>query len=323
MKLHAALKRYLNYLNKQNYSQRHIETVQYRIKRFVSDVGDLKVNSIKKRDIHTFFIDLEEAGYSRGTLAGYKSTLRAWFHWLKKKHHSKRNLSKHLRGRPYAYSYSPVKSTAVPLAHMIRVIDTLPDYIAHRGRRPRDIRDAALMSLCIDSGARRGELRNIRKSDLIKSLDQPTITDNNQYIYHISSHGKTGPVIIRYFSETAVYLSEWIHHIPPSSPWVFINLQTGRRLQPSSMHIGFEFICRFAEVPTIRFHAIRKRNITDIIRISGDQKIGQLYAGHSSSITTQQYYNQIQLQYVDEAAAQLSSQRRPNGHQLAFNFFGR
>ena len=321
MKLKSAQKRYLHFLSTRNHSDRHQQTVRYRTTRFISFTGNLQLKSINKHDLSDFFKTLEDTGSSRGTLAGYKSTLKAWFNWLRKKHHLKKNLSKQLTGSQFNYSYSPVKSTAVPIAHLKRVIDCLPSYLEERGCRPRDLRDVSLVSLCIDSGARRGELRNIRKVDITRSLQEPAYTTNGQTIYHTHSHGKTGHALIRYFPETAVYLHDWLEYIPPRSPFLFINLNTGRRLQPDSMRLALKRICQFAEVPTFLFHAIRKRNITQIIRLSGDQKVGQIYAGHSSSTTTQQYYNMVQNQYVDDAAAQLSQQLRPNGRQLAFSFF--
>ena len=67
-------------------------------------------------------------------------------------------------------------------------------------------------------------------------------------------------------------------------------------------------------MPTFRSHAVRKRNISQILTID-DPETAQRYAGHKSLETTLRHYKDIHEDQVHEAAAALAeSWRDPRPH---------
>ena len=324
MKLYVAVERYLARLQERQLSAAHISSVRQRLDRFVVGREAVGIADVTGVDIDAYFNQLRDGGLADGTLAGHKSTQRAFWRWCKKRKLIKKNPAKVLGRKSHQYSYRPVKSRAAAPADFMRVMDSLAGFVAHRGESPRDLRDAALLALAADSSARRGELWELRCKDVAWSLKHGEPLPDGGMVYHVSTRGKTGPVTIRFFAESADLLRRWLGHIPAGVPFVFVNVRTWERLRPDALWLGLKRICEFAGVPVFRFHAIRKRTVTDIIELSGDQKAGQLLANHASARTTQEYYNELQQIRVDVAAGKLAERRHVKGRAdgLAVEFFG-
>lgn len=323
MRLADAVQQYIDWHHSQAHSRWTIISVRSRLKNLVQNLGaERDLAAINSDDIAAHFHHLRESGLAIGTLAGHKSTIRAFWNWAVGAGLTETDATVILKRKRHNYTFDPVHSRAVPHDHLQRVINAIPSFIAARGYRPRDVRDAALLSLTIDSSARRGELHQLRRVDIEHALQRPRRLENGRNVYHVSSSGKTGAVRLRFFDETADLLRMWLNLMPDKSVWLWCSLNTGLRLNIHALWLGFKRICRFAGVPPFRFHAVRKRDVTDIIALSGDQKLGQLYAGHADGRTTQRYYNDVQQERVDQAAAHLADRRR--GHvSLADAFFRR
>lgn len=316
-----AVSQYLIALEERDSSLAHLRTVRSRLGRMTRGRGDLPLQAARA-ELARYFAELHDCGLASGTLAGHKTTqLAFWRYCVNQRWIDESDAL--LIPRAHRYSYRPVHSRAAPADDFIAVLSCLPAYAAHRDDAPRDIRDAALVSLIADSACRRGEAWNLRRASVIATLARPDMT-NGRAIYHVSGEGKTGTVDIRFFEETARLLDKWLTCVPLRAGYVFLSLRTGRRIRIDAMQIGLRRICEFAGVRPFGFHAMRKRLVTDAIAASGDPKIGQLLAGHASERTTLAYYNDIAQTRVDTVAAQLADQyRRSEGDDLAQAFFGR
>lgn len=317
MKLNDAVNLYIAWLRDQHYSAAHVQTVEIRAGRFAATFPAAKLlTDVSRDDVQAFFLDLKADGLASATLAGYKSTLRAFWRWSR--HRSRKYtdddptdilLARESRSR-HAYSYEPQNREAVNDQHFQAVMAALETFAAHRGYNPRDVRDALMISLTADSAGRRGEIWNVTRKQLQKSLERGKVLKNGRTVYRVQTEGKTGPVRLRFFEETAALARRWLDMLPDGAVWVFVNLRTGQRLRRDAMVLGFNRACKFAGVPVFRFHSVRKRQVTDVIEASGDPKVGQKYANHKSPRTTQIYYNDLADNRVDEAAADLSERRR-------------
>lgn len=323
MKLNHALQTYLESLAARHLSQAHTSTVRSRLRRFSATWGHCNLDIITGDDIDAHFDDLEASGLAHGTLAGYKSTHRAFWNWCLQHQIIDDNPANVLLTKNRAYDYRPVHSRAAPAADFQAVINALPAFAAHRDNNPRDVRDAALISLAIDCAKRRKELWNLRRRDIERALARGQAVAGGRMVYHATSHGKTGQVTVVFFEETAVLLRRWLKLMPAAANWLWINLRTGERLRADVLAIAFIRLCKFADVPTFRFHAVRKRSVTDIIRSTGDWKVGQLLAGHRDQRTTQLHYNEVDQLRVDEMAARLADIRRGQPNALVDGFFGK
>lgn len=316
----AALTRYVQSRIDTGCADRTVETVERRLERLLRDLPDgLAVDHITKDHLETFFDTLREGGLANGTLAGYKSTILAWFNWLVGEEIVVNNPAVVLKKRRHSYSYAPVNSHAADAANFLTVLNSLD---AFAGDNPRNIRDAAIISLAADSSARRGEIHNLRRIDIQRALESPVRTPAGHAVYRCASQGKTGLVHIRFYFHSAQYLTQWLAVMPADAIWLWTAVDNPKRLHVDYMRSAFQRACKFAGVPVFRFHAVRKRDVTDIIQSSGDAKIGQLYAGHKDIRTTQAYYNEIDNDHVDQLAAELASQRRtPTSPNIADDFF--
>ena len=311
--LGEAVGSYLTALEKRSSSGSHLSTVRYRLGRLAREREDVPLRSLTEEQIHEHFMALRESGLSSGTLAGHKRTFLAFWRWCSTRRWCSAKPAAVLRSRAHSYSFRPVRSRAAGVDDFALVVGHLAAFAAHREWKPRDVRDALLVSLAVDSGCRRGELWNLRRSAVEAALDRPQLVAGGRHIYHAESEGKTGAVVIRFFEESADLLRRWLKVMPRESGFVFVSLRTRKRLRADALHLGLLRICEFAGARPFRFHAIRKRVVTDIIAATGDAKIGQLLAGHASVRTTQEYYNDVAEVAVDSAAASLANRLRGGG----------
>lgn len=322
--LSAAVDAYVAYLVAENYAQTHVQSVKLRLNRFAQG-RDVLVTAVTGDDIHDHFLAMKESGLADGTLAGHKSTHRAFWRWCKKRGLVGKNPAKVLKGKKHGYSFEPVHFQPADEDDFRLVVAALPDFAAHRGYRPRDVRDALIVSLTIDSGKRREEVWNIQRRKMEAALGRGRAV-GGRTIYHVPSSGKTGAVDVRFFDETAELARRWLLMLPAAATYLLENPQTGERLRIDYIGSAFVRICAFANVPPFRFQATRKRNVIDISESAGDAKIAQRLAGHKSIRTTQAHYNMVADKRVDEAAAQLANERRGprlSGENLADELFGR
>lgn len=320
--IEEAIRRYVADLEDRQCSVSHVSTVRHRLGRFARDREEIQLRAVTGAELHNYFVAMQEAGLASGTLAGQKQTMLAWWRWCAGRRWCSSKPVEALRSRKHRYSFDPVRSRAAPEDDFAVVVAALPAFAAHRGWRPRDVRDAALLSLVADSSKRRGEVGNLRRADVARALERPTPLSSGALVYHVESHGKTGPVSIRFYDGSATLLRRWLEMLPAGAVHVFVNLRTGKQIRPDALHLGLLRICQFAGVPNFRFHAIRKRVVTAVIAATGDEKVGQLMAGHASIRTTQTYYNDVQQSAVDAAAGALAVKYRGGGDNLVEEFFG-
>ena len=324
MKLSKAMAEYFAHLESRHLSSAHITSVSTRLGRFQQELGDLELATISGADVNRFFVNLEEAGLAVGSLAGFKSTFRAFWSWCVSAGMIAENPADVLLTNDRRYSYRPVHSRPAPAEDFQTVLNALPRFAAHRKYSPRDVRDAALVSLAIDSARRRGELWRLRRRDIERALIRPEQMVDGGFAYRASANGKTGQQPVVFFDDTADLLRRWLELMPSNASFLWCSLRTGERLRVDALDIAFVRICDFAGVPTFRFHAVRKRDVTDIIAQTGDWKVGQLLAGHTDERTTQIHYNDVAEERVIASAAAMSARRRRgDGDDLAEELFGR
>lgn len=315
MKLHlllaTAYQQYLEHLQERQCSSAHLETIGWRLGRYVKQYPNKSLATVTALDLAVHFRELKEKGLAEATLAGHTRVHKAFWGWCKANGLIKKNPSKKLKN----YSFKPKHRHAASPEAVKRVIAVLPQFARHRGLNQRDVRDALVMSLSLDCGGRLGEMWSLIRRDVQLALSQPQKTSSGLNVYHVTGWGKTGESELRFFEHTADLFRLWFEISPqvPATAPVFINIKTGERLRVSSLGRTFERVCRYAKVPPFRSHAVRKRNISDMIRLSGSPNVGQRYANHADVATTMAHYDVVMAGEVDSFAATLANNRR-NGH---------
>jgi len=310
---------YLGDLRERQLTAVHIRTVSYRLDQFAKarPPGQL-IGQLTRADLASYFIKLRE-GKSDGTMAGYTSSHKAFWKFAKKAGWTKANLGKRLK----KYSYKPVVRKAAPADDLNTVLAKLNDFVWHRNGRIRDIRDALLVSLSLDAGARRAAMWGLRRSDVERALRKPRRAKNGRVMYQVESYvNKTGTVTLEFCQETAELFRLYFERAPYTRlDLVFYSLTTGEAMKPASLSRAFDRACKFAGVPVFRSHAVRKRNGSAIIQDLHAPDVAQMYLGHQEIATTLRHYNDHDRDAVSEAAAQLASRRRGERDSLAEQFF--
>lgn len=314
MKLSNALQEYLNHLAERNLSPLHCRTVQSRLRQFIQPIAHRPIASVTALELHQHFQQLED-GRSDGTMAGYAGTHRAFWAWAVAQNHRPASPAERLK----RYDYRPRKRRAAPSESVAKIANALPGYVAAKGYAARDVRDALAVSLSLDSGARIGEIRSLRRRDVEMALLSPETTANGRSRYTVVGHGKTGDQNITFFNETAELYKLWQLVNPhPKADFVFISLKTGKLITRETMGRCFLGICQYAGIPPIRSHAIRKRNASDIQQAMRDPELTRQYLGHTNISTTMKHYNDVDADRVGNAAAELASARRGDPLDLLF-----
>lgn len=314
MDIQTALTNYTNDLNIRQCSPAHQKTVAYRITRFINDHPTAQINQITDLDLARHFSKMRQTR-TDGTMAGLTATHRAFWKFCCLHGYITQNPAARLR----SYTYTPNVRTPAPESSIATLIAAIPQFIAHRNQNPRDVRDALFCAIAIDSGARRGAILALRTNEARTSIQRGRPA-NGRIIYEMwAKRGKTGAAKILFGEETAQILTLWLRLAPPSDH-LFCNVHTAAPLNPDVAGRIIPRLCQFANIPPIRTHAIRKRNVTNL---ATDPEIAQRYAGHKNLSTTLLFYRDKRESDVDTAVASLATQRHgdSNTHQVITQLF--
>lgn len=303
--------RYLEHLREQMLSNAHITTVRQRLSFFLREQDGELVNAdrliafLRPADVADHLRHFEAArDASEGYMAGLISTHKAFWRWACERGYTRQNLGEKLRGR----SYRPQVRRPVPEEDIAAVARAIPAYAAAGGFVR--LRDALLVSMSLDSGARRRALRNLRKDALEDALRAPVETPAGPLFTALSfSKGKTAK--IRFSEATASLARRLLQQLPGDCRHVFVSSRTWKQLHQDSLSDSFRRLCEFADVPVFQSHAVRKRNTTDVARMAG-LEAARKYAGHSDAKVTREHYVDAFSDDVDAAAASIAARHQSN-----------
>lgn len=314
--------RYLEHLREQMLSIAHITTVEQRLSFFLREQGgelanaDRLIGFLTPADVADHLRRFEaDRDAAEGYMAGLISTHKAFWRWCHDTGYTRQDLGEKLRGR----SYRPQVRRPAPEDDIAAVARALPGYVAQGGFVK--LRDALLVSMSLDSGARRRALRNLRKDALADALRAPADTPAGPVFTALSfSKGKTAK--IRFGPVTAGLADEVLARLPAECRHVFVSSRTWQQLHQDSLGDSFTRLCEFAGVPVFQTHAVRKRNTTDVARLAG-LEAARKYAGHSDSKVTREHYVDAFSDDVDAAAASIAARRQqPDDAEEMARLFG-
>lgn len=307
MDLNDLITQYLIYLEERGASVAHRITVEWRLRRFVRYLDEqgemLELSALQRIHLVRFFREMEER-YADGTLAGWASTHRSFWKWVRKKGYVSTNLGKKLK----RYSFDPVVRTSACAEDVLILVSRLDEFAAHRGYRPRDVRDALIVSFSVDCGGRRGEMWRVTRAEMERSLQRATQMADGSTIYSLVSRGKMGSCRLDYCEQTGNFARMWLSMLPACADHVFVNLTSGKLLHENTFGRVFVRVCEWVGVTPFRSHAIRKLNVSEILA-SADVDVAMRYAGHRDQKTTLTHYKEKRYRDVLSATAMLSSRR--------------
>jgi integrase len=337
MILCEAIDRFLMLLKEKGGSEAHLKRTRHALMLVVERWGKAEVRTIKRGELVDFCHALRRKdgrAYARASRAGIHRAIKSFFRWAEKKKLVEKNPAKKLP----AYDYTPTRDRSIPAGELRKLMGAIEPLVArYRGSRAkktayaRDVRDALIVCLVLDSSGRRGEVNNIERGEAERALRYPVEVDfldgrgmkHKGHVYPISTWGKTDNAQLVMTERTAELLREWLR-LTPKAVWLFTSEKTGRAIDPRSINRAFEKLCKFAKIPTYHPHSIRKRNITDLAR-SADTQTASKVAGHKDINVTLKHYIMADGGRVQAAALMLNHERegdnRPSDEDLLGNFF--
>lgn len=246
--------------NRRNYRQR--------LAPFLSRHGRLTVHDVTKGHVNAYLRDIRKRGYARATRAGYQQALKKF---LKEASRAEGIVSpaEHVKVENFMGSEDkapPEADVAAALAAAWRLLWKPLGGESPTSDELRRILDAAVYVLSLETGARRGELASIRKSDAVAALRSP---DENG-VFTVLAEGKRGTVDLEFTDVAAVAIARWLQVRPAVRvDRLFTTSRKSRTkedrhlryraLSPEQMTDCFYRICDAARVPRHTSHPLRHR----------------------------------------------------------------
>lgn len=322
MILSEAVERFLRHLKEKGGSVAHLKRTAHALKRLSDCFGEVGVEAVKRGQLVDWSHELKRAdgrAYARASKAGIHRAVKSFFRWAEKKKLVEKNPAKKLP----AYDYTPTRDRSIPAGELRKLMAAIEPLVArYRGNSSkkvayaRDVRDALIVCLVLDSSGRRGEMHNIERGEAERALRYPVEVDfldgrggkHTGRVYPIHTTGKTGNAQLVMTERTAELLREWLKIMPIKTVSLFPSVKTKGVMDIRSINRAFEKLCKFANIPTYHPHSIRRRNITDLAR-SVDTQTASKVAGHKNVKVTLEHYIMADGGRVQSAALVLNHER--------------
>lgn len=242
---------------------------------------------ISAADIRQWLEGIDRRGYRPATVAGYRQALKAFFAWMVKRGLLAESPAAHVRVGAFTSGANKMPAES----EVERVSALAHTWLA--SDQPHQVRDAAMWLLSVGSGARLGELRNLRRSDTAAALERGP---DEHGVFRVGSAGKTGQVTLRFGGDVAAALRRWLEVRPTARVDIlFITTEARRsRSDPDTRHRpltrsaatrGYQRICEAAGIARpILSHALRHRLGDRATRRHGP-KVAALILNHRDADT--------------------------------------
>jgi len=226
------------------------------------------------RQMRLYLAELDQARYSRRTIARRLSSLRSFFAYL---------LTEGLvASDPSSVLLTPKLPARLPRLVPSEAIDAL--LAAPDGSTPAGVRDEAILELLYASGARVSELSGLMLSDLDLSQAQMTVMGKGSKERLIPLHRLAVSKLRRYVQDARPLLAS-----ADSPDAVFLSTR-GRQLSADAIRRLFKRYLAKAGISTsLSPHAMRHTFATHLLEGGADLRTVQELLGHVALSTTQIY----------------------------------
>lgn len=239
-------------------SVRNRELYTDRLAGFLRSHGHLRPDELSRRDVNEWLASLTERGLAQATLAGYRQALKGFLRFVCGPVHPADHVAigsfvSHRRKLPPEPSVEAMAAVAMGWVG---------------SNAPHQVRDGAIFLLSRGSGPRGREIREMRLSEVLNSLETGADVFG---IYRCVSVGKTGEVVICFNEAMATVFRCWLAVRPKGAKVdrLFVTTKRTRtkrdnelRFRPlsrSAMDDAFVGVAEAAGVRAVRSHALRHR----------------------------------------------------------------
>lgn len=257
-------------------------------------------------NVNSFLAAKRKLGLKDQSLDNYYRAICAWLRWLKRRKKIQGDVIEMIErpsvNRPLPKAVQP-EAAAILLATLKQA--------AILGENWRDVRDCALFTLAIDTGARIGEIAGLTLDQIDMAHQAISIT-----------HSKTNQARTIVFSDNAAkWLQAWLEArarfcLPSELNSLFIGQAQGggevARLRKSGMTQRLKIWQKRAGIDRFNFHRLRHSYAVYTLRAKGDLTDIQRQMGHATIATTAIY-----LRVDDQGRQSRHNTANPLGYLLS------
>ena len=275
------LKGFLVYLEvERNFSQHTITAYDGDITSFLIWLDEFPLEKVTYGKIREYVLFIQKFNYTRTTLARKISAIRSFYKYLYRERAVEINPASALR--------IPKRSRNLPKFLTENEIEQIFNSI--NISTPAGFRNKTILELLYATGMRISELSNLKFENLDLAHDEIKVfgKGSKERIVLVSHRAKD---ILETYIKTVRPLISKDKDLsnPNSNDYVFVN-NTGFRLQPQSVRIAINDVCKKIQLPkNVTPHVFRHSFATKLLEKGADLRVVQELLGHASISNTQIY----------------------------------
>lgn len=280
------IQQYIDYLIiEKGLSQNSVESYATDLVQFVRFLETHEVDQLHKVEsavIFAWLIDLKKKGLSSKSRARHLISVRGMYKFLVNEGFFKNNPVKHI----------DIPKQGLALPKIMSVTDVAALLEAPDTRKPRELRNAAMMELMYGAGLRVSELIEIKLQDINLDVNFVRVMGKGSKERVVPIGSKAREITVKWMTEGR---RQMLNNL--SSPYVFV----ARAGKPMTRQAFWKIIKKYALMAGISGnvtpHTLRHSFATHLLEGGADLRSVQTMLGHSD-ISTTQIYTHISRDYL-------------------------
>lgn len=255
---------------------------------YLEGQGITEVGKVTKTSLNSYILYLEREGKATTTISRMLASIKAFFHY----EFSLGKISKD----PAELLKAPKIEKKAPIILSVEEVETL--MAQPKGKKPKEIRDKAMLELLYATGIRVSELVHLEITDINLPVGFITCKDE-QKERNIPFGRTTKRALVDYLENGRDGLLKG-----KESPWLFVNC-SGEAMSRQGFWKIIKYYGEMAGIQSdITPHSLRHSFAAHLLKNGADVRAVQNMLGHSDMATTQMY-----TAYCSNAASNAARQK--------------
>lgn len=240
---------------------------------YLESQGISEVNKVTKTSLNSYILYLEREGKATTTISRMLASIKAFFHY----EFSVGRIAKD----PAELLKAPKIEKKAPTILSVEEVETL--MAQPKGKKPKEIRDKAMLELLYATGIRVSELVHLEVTDVNLAVGFITCRDE-QKERNIPFGRMTKKALVDYLENSRQSLLKG-----KESTWLFVNC-SGKAMSRQGFWKIIKYYGEMAGIQSdITPHSLRHSFAAHLLKNGADVRAVQTMLGHSDTATTQMY----------------------------------
>lgn len=240
---------------------------------YLESQGISEVNKVTKTSLNSYILHLEREGKATTTISRMLASIKAFFHY----EFSVGRIAKD----PAELLKAPKIEKKAPTILSVEEVETL--MAQPKGKKPKEIRDKAMLELLYATGIRVSELVHLEVTDVNLAVGFITCRDE-QKERNIPFGRMTKKALVDYLENSRQSLLKG-----KESSWLFVNC-SGKAMSRQGFWKIIKYYGEMAGIQSdITPHSLRHSFAAHLLKNGADVRAVQTMLGHSDMATTQMY----------------------------------